>query len=629
MTTLSTSKTTRLPVWADEIRRRYLRGESTQFVLFGNVHDLILDDPDGQIDKRSPDEKLLTLPEFLTKVLLEKKSMVVLYNVSTGVRFVRGKLPPGFEDLALQKEPSKVLPLLERLLVTQNGVAVVVEYAETVSPAGETSFSTIEDRSSVVTLPRWSMLPALDKNDSLVFLLVENLSELHPKLVANPRVATVQIPIPDPDSRRALLRHIRADMGLSELDMMTEVTAGLKNIQIQGILAPHDVPSDDDIERTKYIAELLGGGPAAVERAQKLAQITKGMPRTEIRRLLAPEGPVPTASQADSDAKNEVLRLIAARKREIIERECYSLIEFLDPKHGFEVVGGMDEVKRDLSLIARNIREGRRSRVPMGLLFVGPMGTGKTFVAEAFAKESGLTAIKFKNFRSKWVGATEGNLERILQVVQAIGQVMVIIDEADRAFGNQGEDDGGTSSRVIARIKEFMSDTSNRGRVLFVLMTNRPDKIDIDLKRAGRLDRKIPFFYAQTTGEVEPILKAQLRKNKVSSELSFPIEGDGLAPIVGMSNADIEAVVLLASDYASQRAESLGLKETPVSLDDLLRAARDYLPPRDMEMLEFMELLAVFEASNRRMLPPKYADLPIEALQERLHRLKLVAGHRR
>ena len=73
----------------------------------------------------------------------------------------------------------------------------------------------------------------------------------------------------------------------------------------------------------------------------------------------------------------------------------------------------------------------------MGLLFTGPMGAGKTFVAEAFAKESGLTTIKLKNFRSKWVGATEGNLERILQVVQAIGQVMVIIDEGDRAFGNQ------------------------------------------------------------------------------------------------------------------------------------------------------------------------------------------------
>jgi SpoVK/Ycf46/Vps4 family AAA+-type ATPase len=85
------------------------------------------------------------------------------------------------------------------------------------------------------------------------------------------------------------------------------------------------------------------------------------------------------------------------------------------------------------------------------------MGAGKTFVAEAFAKESGLTTIKLKSFRSKWVGATEANLERILQVIQAIGQVVVIIDEGDRSFGNQGdgEGDGGTSSRVIARLKEF------------------------------------------------------------------------------------------------------------------------------------------------------------------------------
>ena len=158
----------------------------------------------------------------------------------------------------------------------------------------------------------------------------------------------------------------------------------------------------------------------------------------------------------------------------------------------------------------------------MGMLFTGPMGTGKTFVAEAFAKECGLTTIKLKNFRSKWVGATEGNLEKILGVIQAIGQVVVIIDEGDRAFGNtDGEGDGGTSSRVIARIKEFMSDTSNRGRILFLVMTNRPDKLDVDLKRAGRLDRKIPFLYAQTPEEVESVARAQVRKNKVRTEVDF------------------------------------------------------------------------------------------------------------
>jgi len=624
MTTMNLTKPSRLPAWADEIRRRYLRGEATQFVLYGNVHDLILDDPDSSLDRRSPDERLLSLSEFLCKVLLEKKSLVAVYNVSTGVRFVKGKTPAGFEDLLLTKEPAKVLPLLERLLLTQNGVALLIEYADTVAPAGETSFSTADDRAAVVTLQRWSTLPALDKNDSVVLLLVENLSELHPKLVANPRVATVQLPIPGEKERLALLKHIRPDLPADELEMMTEVTAGLKSIQIRGILAPNSAgqSTEDDAERTKYITELLGGGPQALERAARLAEITRGMPKAEIRRLIAPEGPPTPAS--DGDARKEVLRLIAARKREIIERECYSLIEFVEPKHGFDVVGGMDEVKSDLAQIARNIREGRRQRVPMGLLFTGPMGTGKTFVAEAFAKESGLTTIKFKNFRSKWVGATEGNLERILQVVQAIGQVLVVIDEADRAFGNQGEDDGGTSSRVIARIKEFMSDTQNRGRVLFVLMSNRPDKVDIDLKRAGRLDRKIPFFYPQTAAEVETILLAQLRKNKVSHELRFPEQRALLEPIVGMSNADIEAVVLLASDYASQRSDS-----SPVTDEDLRRASRDYLPSRDTEMLEFMELLAVFEASNRRMLPQKYADLPIDALQARLHHLKLTVGSRR
>jgi SpoVK/Ycf46/Vps4 family AAA+-type ATPase len=286
----------------------------------------------------------------------------------------------------------------------------------------------------------------------------------------------------------------------------------------------------------------------------------------------------------------------------------------------------MDEVKKDLGLIAKNIREGRTKRVPMGLLFTGPMGTGKTFVCEAFARESGLTTIKLKNFRSKWVGATEGNLEKILSVIQAIGQILVIIDEGDRAFGgSEGEGDGGTSSRVIARIKEFMSDTENRGRVLFILMTNRPDKLDIDIKRAGRLDRKIPFLYPQTADEVLTILGAQFRKNKVRFEGAVADYLPSAGRIVGYSNADIEAIVLLAADYASHD----GGADAQVNPETLERAVTDYLPSRDVEMIEYMELLAVFEASNRRMLPKKYAEMPIEELLARMAELKIRCGMRR
>jgi SpoVK/Ycf46/Vps4 family AAA+-type ATPase len=255
------------------------------------------------------------------------------------------------------------------------------------------------------------------------------------------------------------------------------------------------------------------------------------------------------------------------------------------------------------------------------------MGTGKTFVAEAFAKECGLTTIKLKNFRSKWVGATEGNLEKVLTVIRAIGQVVLIIDEGDRAFGNtDGEGDGGTSSRVIARIKEFMSDTSNRGRILFLVMTNRPDKLDVDLKRAGRLDRKIPFLYAQTPEEVENVARASVRKNKVRTLVDFAaMRTDFSARLIGYSNADIEAVILMANDDAAREASG----EADVQARHFARAAADYFPSRDTELLEYMELLAVFEASSRRLLPAKYASMTPEELDLRLRTLRMAVGSRR
>jgi len=261
----------------------------------------------------------------------------------------------------------------------------------------------------------------------------------------------------------------------------------------------------------------------------------------------------------------------------------------------------------------------------MGVLFTGPMGTGKTFVAEAFAKECGLTTIKMKNFRSKWVGATEGNLEKILTVIRAIGQVVVIIDEGDRAFGNtDGEGDGGTSSRVIARIKEFMSDTSNRGRILFLVMTNRPDKLDVDLKRAGRLDRKIPFLYSQTPEEVENVARAVVKKNHVATDVDFTSIRDAFSrKLIGYSNADVEAVILMANDDAACDNAAV------VSAERFVGAAADYFPSRDNELLEYMELLAVFEASSRRLLPPKYAGMTPEQLDARLRQLRAVIGTRR
>jgi transitional endoplasmic reticulum ATPase len=611
-----------LPPWAEDLRRRYLRGESAMFVLHGNVYDVVL-----------YEKRMLALTEFLTDVLLkDSKETIAVYNVATGVRFSKREAGTnGLEDLLLSSEKERVFAALERLLVGSTKTAVIMEYAEAIAPAGDPNFQGDSDRTAIVTLHRWSALPEIERGDNVVLLIAENLTELAPKLISNPKVSVVEVPMPDRETRREAA--MLADARLTERDgeRYAEITAGLKAVQIASILTPPPAAEEASAEREAFITGLLGNSPDAAERAHKLAALTSDMNRDEIRKLIAPTAATPAADETIPSpverARKETDRLIARRKREILERECFGLVEFVEPAHGFDVVGGMDEVKKDLLVIAESIREGRTSRVPMGILFTGPMGTGKTFVAEAFAKECGLTTIKLKNFRSKWVGATEGNLEKILNVIRAIGQVVVIIDEGDRAFGNtDGEGDGGTSSRVIARIKEFMSDTSNRGRILFLVMTNRPDKLDVDLKRAGRLDRKIPFLYVQTPEEVELVARALVRKNKIKTEVDLATIREGFsAKLVGYSNADIEAVVLLANDDAAREAGG----DAPVLAEHLLRAATDYFPSRDSELLEYMELLAVFETSSRRLLPAKYASMTPEELDARLRQLRSIVGGRR
>lgn len=613
------TETKLLPTWAEDLRKRYLRGESSMFILHGNVYDVVLNEG-----------KMLGLTEFLTDVLLkDSRESIVTYNVSSGAKFPkRSEDFPDWQSIAVESDKAKVLTMIERAIRLTEKTGVILEYSETIAPAGDPGFQMDSDRASIVTLHRWSFLPEIEGGDNIIVMIAENIAELAPKIVSNPKISVIEIPMPEFEARKEVVR--QTDVRLSEEDCnrYAEATAGLKSVQISSILLPPPQQENDLLDRETYISTLLGDSPDAKERAHKLAALTAGMSRDEIKKLVAPEAKaVESQSNPLDRAKEEADKLIAKRKREIIERECFGLVEFVEPEFGFEVVGGMDEVKKDLLVITDSIKKGNRSRVPMGILFTGPMGTGKTFVAEAFAKECGLTTIKLKNFRSKWVGSTEGNLEKILSVIKAIGQVIVIIDEGDRAFGNtDGDGDGGTSSRVIARIKEFMSDTSNRGRILFLVMTNRPDKLDVDLKRAGRLDRKIPFLYVQTPEEVENIAKALLRKNKIKTDVDLTkLTKDFSAKLVGYSNADIEAVILMANDDA---ARELG-DSAVVAKSHFTKAADDYFPSRDIELLDYMELLAVFESSSRRFLPLKYGDMTPEDLDRKLRELRVKIGNRR
>src|SRR5690606_17561600 len=134
-------------------------------------------------------------------------------------------------------------------------------------------------------------------------------------------------------------------------------------------------------------------------------------------------------------------------KKQTIERETQGLLEFLESPFTLDMVAGQDTIKEWLREDASLLRKGALHALPMGYLIAGRIGTGKTFIVNCWAGELGIPCVVFKNFRDRWVGATESNLEKIFSILRAIGQVVVFVDEADQMTGKResGSDDSGLS----------------------------------------------------------------------------------------------------------------------------------------------------------------------------------------
>lgn len=601
---MSAPTTTRnpLPQWAESLRQKYLAGEASTFVLYRNVFDNFL-----------VGETLHNLQSFLvTELFKDTKKHVCEVSLERGIRVLSGKPEGGTQAAALDggDAPSllQALHMLEGQMRAEQSTAVIVPYADALLPAGDPSFMAQQDRQTYLAFHRWSLDKTLTNGDNITILITESLNAINPGLLSSPKVAAIEIPMPDLPLRRRVIAFLAPKLSEQQITLFSERTGGLRTVQLANIMASSEGHGLSESERRELILQLLQGTPDAEQRANTLATITAGMTPTEINKLIEPGKTLPVG-----DANEEVLKVIHARKREMIEKECAGLIEFIEPKHGLSSVGGHENIKHELLAIARNLKEGETTLTPMGLLAVGPMGSGKTFVIKAFLKEAGLSGVALKNFRSKWVGSTEANLERVLATVKAMGPIAVIIDEGDRSFGSGGGEGGddGTSSRVIARLKEFMADTENRGQVLFVMMTNRPDKLDSDIKRPGRLDRKIPFFYCDSAPERSQVLQAVLSRYGETCVASTEELLTLCETLVGYSNADLEALALLAVELARNQ-------KMPLDAVALKSAADDFMPPQERDMIEFMELLAVSETSRRSMLPKRYRDMAIADIQSNL-----------
>jgi AAA+ superfamily predicted ATPase len=561
-TTHSLNTAAQLPAWAAELARKYRAGEANHFLLHNNVYDLT-----------RARNGYVSLLGFLQHELLGNKR-IVLYNVSEGITFDSDETLRAFiaqqrvadplfnlqNASQLPRDPGRALPLIERFLSFAERVAVIINFLETVFPAGEISHLSTEDRTSLVALQRWLTSARLMDTDNLVLLIAESLADVHPRIRENSRLAAIKIPYPDETQRLAYLQEFLASFPISQVEMNQPQLAGL----------------------------------------------TSGLNLVHLRSLLC------AARESDDGLTYEDVRL---KKKEIIEAECAGLIEFITPRHGLDSVGGMKEAKEYLRDIAQTIKTGNREEAPMGILICGPVGTGKTFLAECFAKDCGLNVVEFKNFRDKWVGSTEANLEKLLNLLQTLAPIVVLIDEADAALGTrEANGDSGVNQRVFSKLAAAMSDTDNRGRILWILMTSRPDRLPIDLKRQGRCEEHIALFYPETPADRQAIAEAMVRKNKIAHEISdwMPITLNELH----LSGADIESILI----RARRRARLAGRKE--VTQEDLAQTAAEFTPARDEQAIEFQELAAAREATTRSMLPERFRSLTSAEMSARIELLR-------
>ncbi|MEO8130497.1 MAG: AAA family ATPase, partial [Bryobacteraceae bacterium] len=306
-------------------------------------------------------------------------------------------------------------------------------------------------------------------------------------------------------------------------------------------------------------------------------------------------------------------------KKQLIERQSMGLLEFIEPRWNFENWIGHAPIKQRLRDDATLLKQGYLQALPMGYLVCGPVGTGKSFLAQCLAGEIGIPCVILRNFRSKYVGETEGNLERLLNLLRALGPAVVVIDEADAALGDREQQgDSGTSSRVFSMIATQMGDTRYRGKILWMLLTARPDLLPIDLKRQGRAEVHIPLFYPGDAVQMQEMFLAMARK--AGAKLA-PEDVPEIPYLGRLSGADVEGLVGRAA------RQSLLAGAPNITREALAEAVAQFLPSTEGMEKELQEVAAILECTDRQFLPPEVVERIAahggrEKLQERYTHLR-------
>ncbi len=573
-----------LPAWAQELAYKYCSKTANLYIAHGNIRDFL---PHKTKDNEFT---FVKIQDYIAEVLFGNQDIIVFYDRSSGVTFCTAEMKKDYlarmqgmqgmqgsngthkESTLLSRDPVEAFSFLEAYFTynvpRRRRIVLIIDYAETIVPNTDISRYTDEDRYCLVTLNRWANDPIFTEGDISIILLTENLADLNIKLVRSPSTIKVDIPLPDETVRERFYIYL-------------------------------------DREEKLLLEEGLGHS--------EVAKVTSGLNLVNIYQLAA------ESFQEDREITHEYLR---RKKKEMIETEAAGLLEFIESEFDLSMISGHDFVKKRFKSAAKAIKIGRLDVLPMGYLISGPVGTGKSFMVTAFAGEIGVPIVKFRNFRSKWQGVTEANLEKILNILKAMAPVGVMIDEADAFLGNRNQDgDSGTSNRIFAQIASFMGNTEYRGKIIWFLITCRPDLLPIDLKRQGRAEEHLSLFYPENIEEKQALFQTLVKKLKLRIQKVNIIELFRRYRF-DFSGADLESVLIRAKLLAAMRNHVF------ITKVDLEETIRDFVPPAYPHEIELQNLVAVLECTSREMVPKRFQVLDRSRLISEIKQLKILLAER-
>ena len=259
----------------------------------------------------------------------------------------------------------------------------------------------------------------------------------------------------------------------------------------------------------------------------------------------------------------------------------------------YEEVGGlMNEVKAMREIVELPLKHPELfSRLGIephsGILLYGPPGCGKTLLAKVLASESeaNMFSINGPEIMNKYYGETEAKLRDIFKEAKDNSPSIIFIDEIDAIAPKREEVYGDVEKRVVAQMLALMDGLTDRGNVIVLGATNRPDSVDPALRRPGRFDREFEISVPNEDGRLE-ILLIHSRGMPLDEEIDLKSLASELH---GYTGADIKSLCREAAmksirrylpkiDLETEKIPSGVLESMQIKLIDFYDAMHEVVP---------------------------------------------------